>query len=100
MDGFHRVFFAYRLEKKDAEFTLIKLEGDKKVSDVLNLLHKKQDEIDVFLNEKRQMESELEMVWQSTTAENRRIKEALLETKHRPEQSYAFSQHHKLLLDD
>ena len=32
---------------------LIKLEGDKKVSDVLNLLHKKQDEIDVYLQEKR-----------------------------------------------
>ena len=48
------------------------------------------------------MEADLEMVWQSTTAENRRIKETILEMKHKPDQSreHAFSQHYKLLLDD
>jgi len=42
------------------------------------------------------------MVWQTTTNENKRIKAALLESKHKPDQFYdhSFIEHHKLLLDD
>ena len=32
---------------------LIKLENEKKIADILNLLHKKQDQIDDFIREKR-----------------------------------------------
>jgi hypothetical protein len=47
------------------------------------------------------MEGELEMVWQSTQAENKRIKETLLDLKYiRPDQISWGSSHHKLLLDD
>ena len=46
------------------------------------------------------MEADLEMVWQSTTAETRRIKESFLDMKPDLSREHAFSQHHKLLLND
>ncbi len=35
-----------QLKKKDSDFSLYKAETDKKISDVLNLLQKKQDQIE------------------------------------------------------
>lgn len=69
-----------KLKQKDSEYLLIKLENDKKITDLLNLLHKKQDQIDELIVEKRQMEGELEMVWQATSSENRRLRENLLDS--------------------
>jgi hypothetical protein len=64
------------------------------VTDVLSLLHKKQNELEDFMKEKRQLESEIEFVWQTTSAENRSLKESLLVNR-----SLSAS-HHRLLLDD
>lgn len=83
---------------------LIKLENDKRIADVLNLMHKKQDQIDELIKEKRQMEGELEAVWQATSAENRRLKDAFLDIKHkRPLSDHIMLtsvNYQKLLLDD
>jgi len=48
------------------------------VGHVLSLLHKKQNELNDCMKEKRQLESEIEFVWQATSAENRSLKESLL----------------------
>ena len=61
---------------------------------MLSLLHKKQNELDDYMKEKRQLESEIEFVWQATSAENRSLKESL-----RINRSFSAS-HHRLLLDD
>ncbi len=66
------------MRKKDAEFELVRLEGQKKVADVLAHLQKKQDQIEDLIKEKRQVEAELETVWQVTTNENRKLKETFL----------------------
>lgn len=42
-----------KLNNKDSEFNLFKLETNKKMSDFLNLLHKKQEELDNLIKEKR-----------------------------------------------
>jgi hypothetical protein len=42
-----------QLKKKDSDFSLYKAETDKKISDVLNLLQKKQDQIEDLIREKR-----------------------------------------------
>lgn len=42
-----------QLKTKDSEFSLFKAEYDKKLSDLLNLLQKKQDQIDDLVKEKR-----------------------------------------------
>ncbi|KAJ8343365.1 hypothetical protein SKAU_G00306940 [Synaphobranchus kaupii] len=44
------------------------------------LLRDKQEALDGVLQQKRAVEGELEIVWESTTRENRRIKEALFES--------------------
>ncbi|CAF0754557.1 unnamed protein product [Brachionus calyciflorus] len=99
-------YLSEKLKQKDSEFLLIKLENDKKITDLLNLLHKKQDQIDDLIQEKRQMEGELEMVWQSTSAQNRRLKDALLDNireSNRPINDFNSgfnSSIHKLLIED
>ena len=60
---------------------LTRLESEKKFADLVDSLQKKQEQIDELLREKRQMEAEIEFVWQSTTAENRRVKESFLDLK-------------------
>ncbi len=45
--------FVIRLKRRESEFFLNKLESEKKIADVLNLLHKKQDQIENFIREKR-----------------------------------------------
>ncbi len=42
-----------RLKKKDSDFSLFKAESEKKVADILNLLQKKQDQLDDLIREKR-----------------------------------------------
>ncbi len=63
---------------KRLEFLLNKLESETKVGHVLSLLRKKQNELNDCMKEKRQLESEIEFVWQATSAENRSLKESLL----------------------
>ena len=47
------------------------------------------------------MEAELEMVWQSATAENRRLKESILDIKtNKPELTKNTSSDFRLLLND
>jgi hypothetical protein len=57
-------------------------------------MHKKEDQLEIYLKEKRQLESEIEFVWQATSAENRNLKDSLLANR-----SMTASQH-RLLLDD
>ncbi len=82
------------------------MESDKRISDILNLLQKKQDQIDEMVREKRQLEAEVETVWQTTTLENRRIKEAFLNIKynnknmHENSEIILNSDYYKLLLDE
>ena len=83
---------------------LVKLENDKRIAGVLNLMQKKQDQIDELIKEKRQMEGELEAVWQATSAENRRLKDAFLDIKQkRPVSDHitlTSANYQRLLLDD
>jgi hypothetical protein len=67
-------------------------------------MQKKQDQIEELIKEKRQMEGELEAVWQATSAENRRLKDAFLDIKHkRPSNdriTLTSANYQRLLLDD
>jgi uncharacterized phage infection (PIP) family protein YhgE len=88
-----------QLKKKDSEFDLFKLESEKKISDILNLMQKKQDQLDEMLRDKRQLEAEVELVWQTTSNENQRLKESLIDFKS-SKHNYNNSLYHKLLIDD
>ena len=42
-----------RLQQKDTDISLLKLENQKNISDILDLLEKKQHQIEIFIEEKR-----------------------------------------------
>lgn len=64
------------------------------------MLQKKQDQIEEFLHEKRQMEADIETIWQTASSENRKLKEVLLDMKSNNSNNNKERSYYHLLLDD
>lgn len=45
--------YANRMQQKDAELVLAKLESDKKLTQVISVVHAKQEQIENFIKEKK-----------------------------------------------
>ncbi|KAJ8252520.1 hypothetical protein COCON_G00218320 [Conger conger] len=70
----------HRLQEQEEDFAGKAASYHREIRHLQRLLSDKQDALDGALQQKRAVEGELEIVWESTTRENRRIKEALFES--------------------
>lgn len=61
------------------KFSQFKLENDKKLTDIVNLLERKQSQLDTYIQEKKILESEVENFCQTTMHENKKFKDVLLD---------------------
>ncbi|XP_078257785.1 centrosomal protein of 89 kDa isoform X4 [Rhinoraja longicauda] len=69
-----------RMKGQEEDFARRTAEQQREIRHLQQLLKDKQETIDELLEQKRQIESELETVWESTTRENQRIKDLLHST--------------------
>ncbi|KAI1904238.1 hypothetical protein AGOR_G00003610 [Albula goreensis] len=67
----------HRLQEQEDDFAGKAASYQREIRHLQQLLRDKQEALDGVLQQKRAVESELEIVWESTTRENQRIKEAL-----------------------
>ncbi|XP_064168321.1 centrosomal protein of 89 kDa isoform X1 [Anguilla rostrata] len=70
----------HRLLEQEDDFAGKAASYQREIRHLQRLLRDKQEALDGALQQKRAAEGELEIVWESTTRENLRIKEALLES--------------------
>ncbi|KAJ8248981.1 hypothetical protein GJAV_G00229860 [Gymnothorax javanicus] len=70
----------HRLQEQEHDFAGKAACYQRQISHLQHLLRDKQEALDGALQQKRAVEGELEIVWESTTRENRRMKETLLES--------------------
>ncbi|XP_030060284.1 LOW QUALITY PROTEIN: centrosomal protein of 89 kDa [Microcaecilia unicolor] len=66
-----------RLIEQEKDFEGKAAQYHRELKHLQRLLHDRQETLDEVLQQKRQVEDELEIVWESTSNENRRIKEHL-----------------------
>lgn len=74
------VTLAKTMKKKlsqDEKFSLFKIENEKKLSEIANVLEKKQEQLDGFLKEKKAFESQLDNYCEITISENNKLKDVL-----------------------
>lgn len=69
-----------RMKEHEEDFARRTAQYQREKRHLQQLLKDKQETIDELLEQKRQMESELETVWESSTRENQRIKDLLRST--------------------
>ncbi|XP_072452246.1 centrosomal protein of 89 kDa isoform X2 [Chiloscyllium punctatum] len=66
-----------RMKEQEEDFARRAAQYQREIRRLQQLLKDKQETLDGLLEQQRQVESELETVWESTTRENRRIKDLL-----------------------
>ncbi|XP_032086843.1 centrosomal protein of 89 kDa isoform X3 [Thamnophis elegans] len=66
-----------KMTEQEKEFAGRTTQYQREMKHLQRLLQEKQESLDEALQQKREMESELEIIWESTTKENRRMKELL-----------------------
>ncbi|XP_044283746.1 centrosomal protein of 89 kDa isoform X2 [Varanus komodoensis] len=66
-----------KVTQQEKEFAGKAAQYQREMKHLQRLLQEKQETLDEVLQQKREMESELEIIWESTTKENRRMKELL-----------------------
>ncbi|XP_078338059.1 centrosomal protein of 89 kDa-like isoform X3 [Crassostrea virginica] len=71
---------AGRLKEQDEVFTSQKKEYEREINHLRLLLQEKEHNLHDIVTEKREVEDELEIVWQSATSENDRMKTVLQKT--------------------
>ncbi|CAF1645028.1 unnamed protein product [Didymodactylos carnosus] len=69
------------MKKQHENLKLRNLEQEQRIQQLLSLLNEKQVLVDDLYSEKRNLEVELETIWQTTTADNLRMREQLIEMK-------------------
>ncbi|XP_048461936.1 centrosomal protein of 89 kDa [Rhincodon typus] len=72
-----------RMKEQEEDFARRTAQYQREIRRLQQLLKDKQETLDGLLEQQRQVESELETVWESTTRENRRIKDLLRGTVHK-----------------
>ncbi|XP_067854087.1 centrosomal protein of 89 kDa isoform X2 [Heptranchias perlo] len=72
-----------RMKEQEEDFARRTAQYQREIRHLQQLLKDKQETLDGLLEQKRQVESELETVWESTKRENRRIKDLLRGTLHK-----------------
>ncbi|XP_067905417.1 centrosomal protein of 89 kDa isoform X2 [Heterodontus francisci] len=72
-----------RMKEQEEDFARRTAQYQREIRHLQQLLKDKQEILDGLLEQQRQVESELETVWESTTRENRRIKDLLRDTLHK-----------------
>ncbi|XP_048402617.1 centrosomal protein of 89 kDa isoform X2 [Stegostoma tigrinum] len=72
-----------RMKEQEEDFARRTAQYQREIRRLQQLLKDKQETLDGLLEQQRQVESELETVWESTTRENRRIKDLLRATVHK-----------------
>ncbi|KAJ8407909.1 hypothetical protein AAFF_G00269530 [Aldrovandia affinis] len=70
----------HRLQDQEDDFAGKAASYQREIRHLQRLLRDKQEALDGVLQQKRAVEGELEIVWESTTRENQRIKRALFES--------------------
>ncbi|XP_067396132.1 centrosomal protein of 89 kDa isoform X3 [Emydura macquarii macquarii] len=66
-----------KMTEQEKEFTGKAVQYQREMKHLQRLLQDKQETLDEVLQQKREVESELEIVWESTSKENKRMKEVL-----------------------
>ncbi|XP_062997610.1 centrosomal protein of 89 kDa isoform X2 [Elgaria multicarinata webbii] len=66
-----------KVTEQEKEFAGKAAQYQREMKHLQRRLHEKQETLDEVLQQKREMELELEIIWESTTKENRRMKELL-----------------------
>uniref|UniRef100_A0ABM5EUE7 Centrosomal protein of 89 kDa isoform X2 n=1 Tax=Pogona vitticeps TaxID=103695 RepID=A0ABM5EUE7_9SAUR len=94
-----------KMSEQEKEFAGKTAQYQREMKHLQRLLQEKQETLDEVLQQKREMEGELEIIWESTTKENRRMKELLhksLEKKNAqsPVKAYLADISQKDLLDE
>nr|XP_033798124.1 centrosomal protein of 89 kDa isoform X2 [Geotrypetes seraphini]XP_033798126.1 centrosomal protein of 89 kDa isoform X2 [Geotrypetes seraphini] len=69
-----------RLIEQEKDFSGKAAQYQQELKHLQRLLHARQETLDEVLKQKRQVEDELEIVWESTSNENRRMKENLFKS--------------------
>ncbi|XP_066493200.1 centrosomal protein of 89 kDa isoform X2 [Tiliqua scincoides] len=85
-----------KVTEQEKEFAGKAAQYQREMKHLQRLLQDKQETLDEVLQQKREMESELEIIWESTTKENRRMKELLhksLEKKNMQSPVKAYESH-------
>ncbi|XP_029464257.1 centrosomal protein of 89 kDa isoform X2 [Rhinatrema bivittatum] len=67
----------HRLIEQEEDFAEKAAQYQRELKHLQRLLHDRQETLDEVLQQKRQVEGELEIVWESTSNENKRMKELL-----------------------
>ncbi|XP_045747172.2 centrosomal protein of 89 kDa isoform X1 [Mirounga angustirostris] len=75
---------SHRLTEQQEDFASKTAQYQQEMRHLHRVLQDKQDILDQALQQKREMEGELEVVWQSTSKENQRIRELLQAALQRP----------------
>lgn len=75
---------SHRLTEQQEDFASKTARYQQEMRHLHRMLQDKQDILDQALQQKREMEGELEVVWQSTSKENQRIRELLQAALERP----------------
>ncbi|XP_006003679.1 centrosomal protein of 89 kDa isoform X3 [Latimeria chalumnae] len=70
----------YRMKEQEEDFAGKTAQYQREIKHLQRLLQDKQETLDEVLQQKRQVEGELEVVWESTSLENRRMKNLLYES--------------------
>ncbi|KAL4642174.1 centrosomal protein of 89 kDa [Arapaima gigas] len=73
-------FMSQRLQEQEEDFAGKAASFQREIHHLQQLLQDKQEALDGALQQKREVEGELEIVWKSTSRENQHIKEALFQS--------------------
>ncbi|KFO99166.1 Centrosomal protein of 89 kDa, partial [Calypte anna] len=68
---------SHKMIKQEKEFAGKTAQYQQEIKQLQHLLQDKQETLDEVLEQKRKVEGEIEIIWESTTKENRRLREAL-----------------------
>ncbi|XP_060110165.1 centrosomal protein of 89 kDa [Heteronotia binoei] len=79
--------FALRVTEHEKEFAGKTAQYQRQMKHLQQLLQDRQETLDQVLQQKREVESELEIIWESTTKENRKMKELLHKSLEKSTQS-------------
>ncbi|XP_077166260.1 centrosomal protein of 89 kDa isoform X2 [Paroedura picta] len=79
--------FALKMTEHETEFAGKAAQYQRQMKHLQRLLQDRQETLDHVLQQKREVESELEIIWESTTKENRELKEFLHKSLEKSTQS-------------
>ncbi|XP_071612865.1 centrosomal protein of 89 kDa isoform X2 [Heliangelus exortis] len=68
---------SHKMIEQEKEFAGKTAQYQQEIKQLQHLLQDKQETLDEVLEQKRKVEGEIEIIWESTTKENRRLREAL-----------------------